>query len=175
MSAFLVKKGQMLIELLIGLSVITTAVIAIVALMLRSVSSVRSAGEEYVATYLAAEGIELVKSIVETNFRASVSFNAGVGPDSCPIGSEMDYNDWQLDTPCPGENRPLLFDSGIGRYNYDSGGPTKFRRALNIAWDDPGNPKSIIVRSRVFWSGRSGAREVVLEDVFYNLCDVRCP
>lgn len=170
--------------MLIGLGVITTAVIAISALMLRSVTRVRAVGDEYIATYLASEGIELVKSIVETNFRSpppGVAFNGGVPEDRCASGSEMDYDDWEITTfgmpgapPCSEPNQPLLFDGATGRYSYDSGIPTRFRRALHISYDNLADPKAILVRSRVFWGDRSGPREVVLEDVFYDLCDVRC-
>lgn len=180
------SRGQMMVELIVGIAVITAATAGIFTLMLNSFRVTNDIADEYVATYLAAEGLELMKSISERDMRDlnRRSFNFTLrenNPDTCRY--ELDYNDWpqSWDAFCtnvggPREGTLFLFDKNANRYGYDGGVPTKFRRLMDVkeVQGPVGDTYALLVRAEVFWPGRITDQSVVLEDVFYNLCTLRC-
>lgn len=180
------SRGQMMVELIVGIAVITAATAGIFTLMLNSFRITNDIADEYVATYLAAEGLELMKSLSERDMRDwnRGSFNYTLrqnNPNACRY--ELDYNDWPADarqlrddhcTSVSGP-RPLLFNEATSRYGYDAGAPTKFVRMIDIEeMNAPGGAQYIVVRAEVFWPGRTTDQSIILEDVFYDLCTLRC-
>lgn len=161
----------MMVELMVGLTVITLSMGALFLLMARSIGLTRAVSDEYVATYLAAEGIELVKSFVEANFKAALSYNTGF--PSCVPGYEIDVTDWTAQGRCRGNPSFLKFDGSTGRYTYGSGKPTKFKRAVQVDDLNQGGAPYLFVTSTVRWETRDGEKTVVLKDVFYDLCNLR--
>src|SRR3990167_7996112 len=59
--------GQVLIESMVAISVVMIGLLGIMTLLIRSSRWNRDATQELVATSLAAEGIEIVKNLVDTN------------------------------------------------------------------------------------------------------------
>ncbi len=180
------SRGQMMVELIVGIAVITAATAGIFALMLNSSRIANDIADEYVATNLAAEGIELMKSLSERDMRdpdiGRFNDTLRANPPSCRY--ELDYNDWPTrwrdfctNIAGPHDARLLLFDPNTKRYQYDAGTPTKFRRLLDVVevQGPGGDTYALTVRAEVFWPGRTTDQSVVLEDVLYNLCTLRCP
>ena len=60
--------GQSLIEMLVAMSIIVVALLGILALINRSLGLNRVTAEHYTATYLASEGIELVRNLFERQY-----------------------------------------------------------------------------------------------------------
>ena len=161
----------MMVELMVGITVITLSMGALFLLLARSIAFTRTVSDEYVATYLAAEGIELVKSFVEASFKAAEPYNARVQP--CAPGYEIDTNDWAAAAAqCQGGTNFLKLDENTGRYTYGIGKPTKFKRAVQVEWNQGGAPY-IFVTSTVRWQARDGEKTIVLKDLFYDLCNLR--
>src|SRR3989344_1770263 len=118
--------GYFIIEAVVGISIIVVALLGIISLLTQSLSLNRLVADQYVANGLAAEGIELVKNIIDAN---CIEYDTHPGPwnqvaPGMDIGIyEGDYND---ETLTPIQNRFLRFDPVTKTYGYDSGGDTKF-------------------------------------------------
>src|SRR3989344_3592233 len=76
------RAGQMMIEALVALSIILVGLLGIFALVSRSISLNAVASSQYVAANLAAEGIEVVKNVIDSNAMqappGSVAWNKNV-------------------------------------------------------------------------------------------------
>lgn len=143
----------------IGITVV--GLIGVFSLLSQTFSLNKMASDQYIATNLAAEGIEVVKNIIDTNVINGDPWNKNLNNGSF----EIQYNSTEpIDPP---SNKPLNFNSATGIYSYDSGYATAFRRMIVIATLRGGN--EIQVNSRVTWKGRNAANfDVDLEDHFFN-------
>lgn len=137
------KTGFTIIELIISIFILSVAVVGIfsafsVVTILTSDSSDRLAG-----TYLAQEGMEIVRNIRDTNWLSmgSSSPNATwVDGLDCALGCEADYaTDTGLDgarvmTPWAGTGNSLYINNTSGFYGYDTNNAskTKFKRKIVI-------------------------------------------
>lgn len=153
------EKGQLLIEAMIATGIIVLGILGALALVSRSLSLNRVVSDQFTANYLAAEGIEVVKNLLDANTIQGREWNRGFGNGSF----EVDYQSLNLE---PDRNRPLLFDAVSGFYGYRSGRPSQFVRTINI---EPIGADEIRVNALVKWKSRgSGAFEINLEDHFFN-------
>lgn len=188
------QKGQSIVEMLVATSAVVVALLGILSLINRSLGLNRVNADSYTATYLAEEGIELVKNFFDQKYlEASASSPKpdfyGWGQYGIQTGVyEADYDDSSLTdsgssnclTPPSGEPtkkdvEDLLF-SGCGKflnfdgnyYLYDGTKPeTKFIRLIII--DDPigdGLDLEYRVTSAVGWISRGGKFVVQLQDHF---------
>jgi len=170
------RSGQTIVEAVIALGVLTIGFSGIITLLNRSLSLNQLVTDQNIATYLATEGIEVTKNLVDT------AVIQGLDPFTPPlfnVGSyELDFDDL-LDTNPPAENpgrrigglgvksnTPLLFDSATNLYSYDSGAPTGFYRTITINIQ-PG--EYINVMATIDWTSKGGAQNsVVMEDYFFK-------
>lgn len=153
------KGGQLLIESMIGISIVTVGLLGILGLLSRSTSLNRVVSNQFIGNYLAAEGIEIVKNIIDANIIQHKPWNEGFQTASF----EADYSSLGL---APNQNLPILFDSASNFYGYQNGTPTSFTRTINI---ELVGSEEIKVNSVVRWTTRGGGQfEVNLEDHFLN-------
>lgn len=116
--------------------------------------------DRFVASYLAAEGIEIVKNIVDNNLIAGRPWNEGLDDGDY----EVNYDDSSLQT---NQNRSLKFDPVSGLYSYSGANSTNFQRMVKIENSTGG--EEITVNSKVQWLTRGSGRFVInLEDHFFN-------
>jgi hypothetical protein len=159
-------KGQAIVESIIALSVLTIGFLSLIALMSNAIGLSKVNSEYYVATYLAAEGIEVVKNIIDTNVMTSgISWNQYLNDGLYEVEYNTQGNELSNKKIT---NKPLnLHSDGNSKiYDYSPGEPTPFRRVIRI---DNINSNHIKVKSTVFWTSRGGAQfQVDLEDHFYN-------
>jgi hypothetical protein len=169
------RRGQSLIEALVALTILMVALLGIEALLTRSFLLDRVTADQTKATYLASEGIEIAKSLIDHDVYEDIATggNAGGWGHCLPPG------DYQLDfmtVNCPSPNNfdgtPLGFDPTMGLYSYDHGlyggtlTPTDFVRRIHIT--EP-SANEIDVESTVTWStGSVIDQSLTLEDQFYN-------
>ncbi|MDO8602029.1 MAG: hypothetical protein Q7R62_02810, partial [bacterium] len=146
-------------------SILTVAVFAIFSLLTRSTSLNRVISQQYVATYLAAEGLELVKNITASNnFVCGTPWNTGAeeGPHS------VDYLSDELGAPTSAN----LKINADGFYQYGTGEPSPFSRTVMVDLINTSERSQSVemrVTSIVKWRGRGGVEsEVKLEDHFFN-------
>ncbi len=164
------QNGQVLIESIVSISLVTVGLLGILTLLSNSIAFNRGVTSRFVATYLAAEGVEVIKNIEDANHTTipPSAWNRYLDTDG---SYELQYDS----VPGPGSSlkllptefssSPLLFDPSTGIYSYISGDPTGFTRTikiLNLSSDE------IQVNSIVRWSDKGENKEVNLEDHFFN-------
>jgi hypothetical protein len=151
--------GQALVETVVALGIILFGVIGVFALVSRSLSLNRVMADRYTAVNLAAEGVEIVKNLIDRNVIQRRPWNEGLSAGRY----EIDFNDSAVQSA---GDRPLLLNTD-NLYQYDVGQPTVFQRAIAIEWLSGG--EEMRVNSRVKWISRGGGEfSVDLEDHFYN-------
>ena len=162
-------KGQTLVETIVALAVLMMGLMGILALLTRSFAISNFVSDSYIATYLASEGIEVVKSLIDHNgMQGGVAWNEGL-VGNCPC--EVEWSSTSLLSPPTGQT--LLLDITTGLYSYQAGGtPTKFVRTIEVVDVDADHLK---VNSVVEWRSSGGITglpilsEVNLENHFFNL------
>lgn len=158
--------GQSLIEAIVSISVLTTGLLGVLALFSKSISVNRQIADNYIATYLAAEGIEGVKNLIDANFIQEKPWGEGFGGGG---NFELVYHpsdgSFSLE---PYQGRFLNFDPVSNLYSYNTGGrPTNFKRIIKI--DFLGSEsEEMSVNSIVEVSRFGGVQKVDLEDHFFN-------
>lgn len=166
-------KGQLIVEVIVALGVLTIGFMGTLALLSRSIGLSRVVSDNYTATYLAAEGIEIVRNIISRD-----NVNIARDPLATPWASgfidgvyEVEYGS-DLLTAIPPQSgpRPILFNSLTKFYSYLETSDTRetpFVRAVGIELKH--NNNEMAVSSTVRWSTRGGGNfEIVLEDHFFN-------
>ena len=166
---FIARKAQSLIETMVGLGVLTVGLLGLIALLSRSLGLSNYVSENYIATYLAAEGIEITKNILDHNAKVGgiTAWNSGF------FNGDFEA-DWLSESlSLQGVPRPLLLDPVSGLYSYQIGGTqTKFFRTIHVELVDINHLK---INSIVVWAtsqgivGLSGNAQVNVEDHFFKL------
>ena len=156
------RSGQALIESIVAASMLTVGFLGLLSLLARSISVNRVVADNYVATYLGAEGIEVVKNVIDANILQSRPWNAGITQGDF----EVAYDSRTLGTPFT--SRTLFFDPVADLYSYDAQGATATPYVRGISIEFLGSDE-IRVTSRVLWTTRGGGNSAIaLEDHFYN-------
>ncbi|MDE2000962.1 MAG: hypothetical protein KGI60_00140 [Patescibacteria group bacterium] len=151
--------GQMMIEAMVALSIVLVGLLGIFSLVSRSLSLNRVATEQYTGANLAAEGIEIVKNILDANALQKNAWNMGVAPGEY----QVDYTSASL---AQYGGVPLHYDPATGMYSYAGPETTSYNRKITVSQP---SPDEIVVDSTVSWTTRdSGQFQVDLEDHFFN-------
>ena len=149
-------EGQLMLEAMVGLSVLTLAS--------HSLSLNRVNSERLTANYLAMEGVEIVKNLVDGG-----TIRNDIQRPGFTIGRyEVDYKDRSLKSISGPSDTPLYLEGMTGFYGYSPQGgvPTRFYRTIQITQI---NENHLKINSIVNWNSRGGASfEVDIEDHFYN-------
>ena len=158
---------------MVAVSLLTMGLLGTLALLSKSFYLNRNAADNTTATYLAAEGIELTKNIIDhdvfTGLALSGTPNWGT---TCfnpvfPQGYRVDYTT----TGCPqkltgGVTAILNYDPTGHRYSYGLGSPSRFSRVIRVTRP---SANEIEVQSIVTWSsGLIASQSLILDDHFYN-------
>lgn len=152
--------GQMVVEAVIAIFIIITAVLAFLALLSRATALNRVINDRYTAVYLAAEGIEVVKNIIDGNYMQARPWNSGVSTDG---DYEAVFDSKNLSIF---QNHPLKFDRTTGIYDYNIASvDSPFKRKITI---DNISVSEIRVNSTVQWRTGGVNYEVNLEDHFFD-------
>ena len=160
----MVNKGFTLLEAIVSIFIVTVGLGGVFALVDQTISSSQVVSSKFKATYLANEGIELVREIRDSNFLKIHKGISGVSWDmgltGCSTGCEADYNDASL---APSNYRYLKI--GAGFYNYDFGADTVFKRKITIT---PSGVYILNVSVEVSWQERGGPHKVTVQENLYN-------
>lgn len=171
------RSGQSLVEALIAISVVMMGLMGALSLLSNSIGLSRTVSDNYLATYLSAEGIEVTKNILDHNAVLKSKGVPGVSwnDDICVFANtafEVQYDTtssavMRLNNFSANSINPLLLDPATGNYSYNAPGgqPTPFTRTIKTSCSN----EEISVQSIVRWKGRGGiSSQVVLEDKFYD-------
>ncbi|MEK7094184.1 MAG: hypothetical protein AAB903_02490 [Patescibacteria group bacterium] len=177
------RSGQTIMEMVVALSVLTVGFLGILTLINTSLGLNRVVSDNYRATYLAAEGIEIIKSLVATNEEKNIPFCAGI-----PEGTyELDYRaradtttEYDCVTPYPGltpifmSDTPLRLHPDTNLYDYVQAGvsePSNFYRRVKISYQTTllnGERDKMVVESFVAWKDKTGDNEISLATYIFN-------
>ena len=154
------NEGYVLIEAIIAITIAVVGLLGIFALLSRSLSLNRVVADRFVASYLAAEGIEIVKNLVDNNILAGKPWNKNLSSGSY----EADYTDTGL---VPDSSRFINVNGETGAYGYAELVPTLMKRQLVIRNSVDG--EEITINSRVDYTTRGGGKfSVSIEDHLFN-------
>jgi len=157
--SYRLNTGFVMVEAIVALSVLTIGFLGISTILSSSLGLNQVLINKHIATSLAAEGVELTKNIIDTNYLNNRPWNTGLTADG---NYEMDYDDNALSST----DSFIKFDSASGFYSYNSGLLTPFKRTINIRNIDP---NKIEVTSTVTWKDRNNINfDVKIVDRFYN-------
>lgn len=157
------KKGFSLMEVIIAVAVITTALISSISLLVFSISGIRIGSSKTIAAGLIQEGLEIVRNTRDNNWlaykRKPSDWRDGLEADIY----EVQYNELSLRRYYEPGN--YLKIDGNGYYNYSSGIATPFKRKIII--EHIGN-NQIKVISEVDWQEKGKNYNIKAENLLYN-------
>lgn len=168
------KKGQALVEAIVALSVLMIGFVAILSLLNNSLAITSTVSNQDIATYLAAEGLEVTRNLIDANILNSQPFDDKFKQGSYEVSADQkletdsDSDDWNPGKWLVGGPNSLSvtylnFDP-ISGYTYGNGTPTRFLRTIQI----DRNNNRMQVTSIVRWATKNGgSSEVRLEDFFF--------
>lgn len=145
---------------MIAISLVLMGLVGIFALYARSLALNRDVVNRTIAAGLAAEGVEIVKNIVDTHLADGGGWT--IGTDTFEIA-------WDSASYLAESGLPLRVSAAEENvYNYNpSGVLTPFRRTVT-AISQGANDEEYAVRSRVEWSEHGVTRSLEVEDHFFN-------
>lgn len=159
------RAGQSIIEAMISISILTTGFLGITTLLSRSFFLSRMTADELASTYLASEGIELVKNLIDHDLYAP----GGTGWGSCcsPGSYRVDHDSKNLTSYPNPVSSPMYLNFDDTSHLYDYAGPktSKFNRWIEISWP---SANEIMVVAHVQWATGITSQSLTLEDHFYN-------
>lgn len=145
------NSGQILVETVVALSMVVVGLLGLMSLLSNSIGLSRVISNQYTGSYLAGEGIELVKDIFDNNVYKGAPpnqdlYNCGGGCDIQWTGEKIEIN--------PGTSN--LTPEGLA---------TVFQRQVSFKADGTDRYK---VNSTVTWRSRGSDYQVVVEDYIYD-------
>lgn len=155
------KKGFTIIEVVIAIFVITVGVGAAVILIAQTIGLVSTTSSKLIASYLAQEGIEIVRNIRDSNFIMLGTWTDDILDVGCPSNIyEADYLSQTLSC-VSGTGQKLKVNSNY--YNYLSGTETNFIRKIiidpdvdemevlvEVSWQDKGNINQVTAQANLY-------------------------
>lgn len=163
MRIFKNNEGASLAEAMVALGLVMVGLIGMIALYTRSLSLNRNVVNQTIAAGLAAEGIEVVKNMIDANVaeRGSREWTARL-----PEGTfAVDYATVLSAAPLPDARAPLAWRNAEGRYANGGGSETLFTRRVTIAFPSVSETQ---VNSIVEWTEAGEEKSVNVEDRFYQ-------
>jgi hypothetical protein len=173
-------KSFTLLEVILAITILTLAVGASFVLISQTLTSVSVVQSKLIASYLAQEGIEVVKNIRDNNWLKFQPWDQGLGEGDY----ETDYDDFNLTEcsyPCDYDydyNLHFLKISEQGFYNYDSGNPTIFKRKITISdkedldkdpeKDPEEKPDRLKVSVEILWREKGKNQSITAQEYLYN-------
>lgn len=151
------EKSFTLIETLVAIFVLTSGILGVLALVSKTISGVAYSRQKFIATYLAQEGIEIVRNLRDGNLLKNQEWKEGLNAGTY----EVDYNDISLSSF---SNRSLKLDSN-GFYSYDSGTETPFQRKIILSYL---SSDILEVQVEVSWKFKGKDFKVTAEGRLYN-------
>ena len=154
------ESGFTLIEVISAIFVFTLGILAIMVLIDQSIAFSDQVKSKLIASYLAQEGIEIVRNIRDSNWiKKAPSWDSGLS-----VGDyEADYQSLAVSNYT---GSYLNIDSN-GFYSYSVDTSTKFKRKITIS-DKTSNPPRMRIASQVNWEIRGKYYYIEAVEYLYN-------
>ena len=156
------QRGFGLVEMIIAIGIVGIGIVGTFSMISRFSEQSKIVRDSFVASYLAQEGIEIVKNIRDTNILNSRDWDSEI---DCSAGCEADFDDNSLSSWVSGKF--LYLENTTGMYKYidspsTSDIKTYYKRMITtvrsgdeidimitIYWEDK-SIKSIMIRSKIY-------------------------
>jgi|GEM_PF-412768 Tfp pilus assembly protein PilV len=169
--------GQVLIESLIAISLGMIGLLGILSLVSRSLYLQNDLQMQFSANYLAAEGIEMVRSVIDETYEKGADKKylqpnpwgeaVNIFANGGKYEISFDGTRSEVSGASPDSLTTLSIKNGV--YGYFEAGAgvssTLFKREVEI---DTSDEVKISVISRVYWTSRGEEKNLFLQDIFYN-------
>ena len=152
------NKGFSIIEVLIAIFVIIIGITGAMNLINFTISSVAISKSQTIAVNLAQEGMEIVRSIRDSNWLEDIVWDSGLVAGDYRV--QYDNNSLLLFS-----GNPVLKINSNGFYQYDSGTDTRFKRKMTIS-DVSANEIKVV--SEVTWDERGKSYDTSAETRLYD-------
>jgi hypothetical protein len=180
------SKSFTLLEVILAITVLTLAVGGSFILIQQTLASVSAVQSKLIASYLAQEGIEIVKNIRDNNWLNFQEWDQGLEAGDCwegdyQTGAPPGYSSF---TSCP---YPYQYDNlrflgidgdGFYGYSYFPGDETVFKRKITISekedldkdpeQDPEEKPDRLKVSVEVLWEERGKTHSITAQEYLYN-------
>ena len=158
--------GFTLLEVLFSLFTMVAVIIGVFSLAQQTTSFLPLSGQRLVASYLAQEGIEIVRNLRDTNKIKGNDWLTGL--TGCASGCEADYSSQSL---ASWTGRYLLNNNSF--YNYAAGQTTNFQRKIILttadALENPDPDTDILkIEVQVFWHEKGRTHSFLTTEKLYN-------
>lgn len=170
-----VNKGFTIIELIISLFILTVAIIGIYSAFYTVAVQTDNISNRFTASYLAGEGMEIVRNVRDNNWLKSTNPDNPITWDNglaiCAQGCQADYKTGtttEAISLVPYSDLSYLSINNDGFYSYETNDATetKFRRKIVINTVDTDILKVTVT---VYWpNGQGGEGELSVEGYLYN-------
>lgn len=162
--------GQILVETMVALAMVVIGLLGFLSLLSYSIGLNKVVADQYVASYLASEGIEIIKNIEDNNVAQGLQSGEAYNANLSAGDYEVSYDTQPGTTLANYSGRNLTLDNSTHFYGYNAGPNatrTPFVRKISISY--PHSEDEMVVQSIVNWTTRGGIQSIVtLEDHFYN-------
>lgn len=156
-------KGFTLIETIFSVSILAAIAVGSLTLVSKSVQSVSVSQNRLIASYLAQEGIEIIRNIRDGNWEDEdypIIIDWDNGLSNC-ADCEIDYT---MNSLADGGDPFLKLDSD-NFYNYSSGSDTIFQRRISVSSVSEQQKRVI---AEIAWKYRGNDYSLAVETVLYN-------
>ncbi len=155
------EKGSLMIESMVATTLVVIGILGIMSLLSRSANLSHYASHSFQATYLAAEGIEVVKNILDTDISRNMQWGTSMQGAASPLC--VYYNTvTNLDLASCAGGEGIAYAPSAGLFLGPNSGAL-FKREVTVT--ETGGVYDVI--STVSWKEGSEQKSVVLEDTFY--------
>lgn len=154
------SKGFTLIEVLVVVFIFGVALTAVSFMLSTNVRSAEEIKNNFIASGLAQEGMEVVRNIRDRDWFLGNAFGASIPDGSYRV-------QWNSQSLLPqGSNPNLKRDDNNGLISYDSGTDIIFKRTIEVSTVVANVEKKIVIT--VSWSDRGVTRSLVTEGHLFN-------
>lgn len=171
------RNGNILLESIVSISLVLLGLIGAFTLVSSSLRENKNVSQKTTATYLAAEGIEIAKNIIDTDIQSTDT----IWLQTLLGNNEVANFEVQFDSASPDfifgtSTRPLVIDKTTGVYRYPIPGDesnettTLFTRTVSagLLSEPESAEQAVRLVSTVTWRERGVPKKVSLETIFTN-------
>lgn len=169
------NNGFSIIEASIVLAVVSIGLLGVFSLVTQNITVQRVNRNMLVASMLAQEGIELVRSVRDNNWLDATALwdedIAGYAGNDFIIDNTEILGDITITDVNGINNAKLYLQAGTNFYTHDSGGgntPTPYSRLITVTPDPNAPVDYYIIKSDVQWLENGVPKDYVAETYLYN-------
>jgi len=154
---YTLNAGFTLVETLVSVLIFGVTLTAIFSLLTNNLKDASLIKDNFIASGLVQEGMEVVRNIRDSDWHARNPFGTSIPDGNYRV-------QWNSTALLPFADLFLKKDSGNGLASYDTGNDTIFKRTITIStvssvekmvvvsvtWDERGRPKSVSAEEHLF-------------------------